>query len=108
MGLPEEALQSFQKAIELNPGNPEVCYETGMCYYNMAIELFQSAQQIASKEAYQEIRSRYLELLRKAVEWLEKSYALDPGNERTVSRLYELYNHLQMKEAQKSLEPLVN
>jgi len=42
------------------------------------------------------------------VEWLEKSYALDPGNERTVTRLYELYNHLQMKEAQKTLEPLLN
>ena len=108
MGRAEEALKSFQKAIELNPGNPELYYETGMCYYNMGIELRQSAQHIPSKEAYQEIRSRYLELLRKSVEWLEKSYELDPGNERTVTRLYQLYNHLQMKEAQKTLEPLVN
>jgi tetratricopeptide (TPR) repeat protein len=108
MGRSEEALINFQKAIELNPGNPEIYYETGMCYYNMGIELRQSAQLIPSKEAYQEIRKKYLELLRKSVEWLEKSYALDPGNERTVTRLYELYNHLQMKEAQKTLEPLLN
>lgn len=107
-GRAEEAILNYQKAIELNPANPEIYYDMGMCYYNMGVALRESALHVRSKAAYQEIRGKYLEKFREAVLWFEKSYKLDPGNEDTVTRLYQLYSHLQMTEAQKSLEPRMN
>lgn len=108
MGETEKAILDFQKAMELNPDNPEIYYDLGMCYYNMGIDLRQSALHISDNDAYLEIRAQYLEKFREAVKWLEKSFDLDPESEKTVSRLYQLYSHLQMKEEQKSLEPMVD
>ena len=56
-------------------------------------------------DEYQEIREQYLEKFREAVTWFEQSYELDPTNEKTISRLNQLYYQLDMKEEQKALEP---
>jgi len=41
------------------------------------------------------------------VKWLERSYALDPGNENIISKLSQLYYQLQMKEKQETFEQLM-
>jgi uncharacterized protein YnzC (UPF0291/DUF896 family) len=76
-----------------------------MVYYNIGIDLRQSALTIDENDEYQEVRTQYLEKFREAVTWLEQSYELDPTNEKTISRLNQLYYQLDMKEEQKALEP---
>ncbi len=104
----EEAVESFLKAAELSPDQAALCYHLGVCYYNMGIELRESALKIDENNEYLEIREQYLEKFREAVEWLELSYELDPANEETVSKLSQLYYQLQMKEEQESLQHLLN
>ena len=70
----------------------------------MGIELRESALKIDVNDEYLEIREQYLEQFREAVKWLEKSYELDPANEETISKLYQLYYQLQMKEKQETLQ----
>ena len=102
----DEAILSFHRAAELSPEQSVLCYHLGMCYYNMGIELRESALDIDENDEYLNVREQYLEKFREAVAWLERSYELDPENEETVSKLYQLYYQLQMKEEQESLQLL--
>ena len=102
----DEAILSFHRAAELSPEQSVLCYHLGMCYYNMGIELRESALDIDENDEYLNVREQYLEKFREAVTWLERSYELDPENEETVSKLYQLYYQLQMKEEQESLQHL--
>jgi tetratricopeptide (TPR) repeat protein len=103
-----KAIESFKKALDLTAETPpELYYQIGMCYYNMGIELREEALQITENDAYMKVRDQYLGEFREAVAWLEKSYELDPDNESTINRLYQLYYQLQMKEKQESLEQLI-
>ena len=101
----DEAILNFRTATELAPDTPTLYYHIGMVYYNLGIDLRQSALTIDENDEYQEIRTQYLEKFREAVTWLEQSYELDPTNEKTISRLNQLYYQLDMKEEQKPLEP---
>jgi len=104
----QEAIRSLKKAIELAPDvPPELYYQLGVSYYNIGIDLREEALQIRENEAYMEVRNQYLAQFREAVNWLERSYALDPGNENTISKLSQLYYQLQMKEKQETFEQLM-
>ena len=100
----DEAILSFQKAAEYAPETSTLYYHIGVVYYNLGIDLRQSALLITENNEYQEIRVQYLEKFREAVKWLERSYELDPTNEKTISRLNQLYYQLDMKEEQKALD----
>lgn len=104
----EESINSFLLAIELEEDDPELYYHLGVCYYNVGIDLRESALDITDNESYMEARELYLEKFREAVKWLESSYELDPYNENTVTRLQQLYYQLKMKEKQRSLEVQLN
>ena len=104
----QEAILSFKKAAELTEEKPpELFYQVGVCYYNIGIDLREAALQISENNEYLQVRDQYLARFREAVIWLEKSYELDPGNERTITRLYQLYYQLQMKEKQETFEQLI-
>ena len=104
----QEAINSLTKAIELaHDVPPELFYQLGVCYYNIGIGLREEALQIRENDAYMEIRNQYLDQFREAVKWLERSYALDPGNENIISKLSQLYYQLQMKENQETFEQLM-
>lgn len=100
----EEAIKSFQIAIESSPRSAELYYHIGICYYNMGIDLRELALQITENDRYLEVRKQYLEKFREAVKWMEQSYELNPNNQETLSTLYNLYDQLQMNEKQESLE----
>jgi tetratricopeptide (TPR) repeat protein len=103
----EEAIKSLKEASELTSDQPMLYYQLGVCYYNMGIDLRESALQISGNDDYMLVRSQYLELFREAVEWLERSYELEPGREKTIEKLYQLYYQLQMREKQETFEQLL-
>jgi len=104
----EEAIESYLLATELSEDNPELYYHLGVCYYNIGVELRESALNIKDNDSYREARQQYLEKFRESVKWLEQSYEMDPYNAKTVARLQQLYYQLKMKEKQKSLEEHLN
>jgi tetratricopeptide (TPR) repeat protein len=103
MGRYEEAIASFLQATALSDDRPELFYHLGVCYYNIGIDMRESALKISENESYREARNEYMEKFREAVRWFERSYELDPGDERTLTRLHQLYAQLQMTEKQKNL-----
>jgi tetratricopeptide (TPR) repeat protein len=99
----DEAVNSLLNASELSQDRPELYYHLGVLYYNIGIDMRESAFSISENSAYMEARKEYLAKFREAVRWLERSYELDPQNQKTIARLHQLYNQLQMKEKQESL-----
>jgi len=103
----DEAIESLLLAIELAPGEQGIYYNLGICYYNQGVEINESAQQIRSNAEYQSARRKALDQFREAVKWFEKAHNLDPGEQQTISKLYQLYYWLQMTEKQKNIELLI-
>jgi len=104
----KEAVENFLLAIKIAPDEAELCYHIGLSYYNIGIEMRESALHILENDDYLEARELYLEKFREAVKWFERSYELDPDKEETVTRLYQLYNQLQMKQEKESMLQIVN
>jgi tetratricopeptide (TPR) repeat protein len=108
MGNYDQAISSLKEAVELcEETPPELYYQLGVSYYNIGIDLRESAMTISENDEYLLAREEYLAQFREAVKWLELAYELDPHNESTISRLYQLYYQLQMKEKQKTFELLM-
>lgn len=100
----EDAIFSFKKAVELAPDKALLYDHLGISYYNIGIDLRESALNIMDNLQYQQAREAYMGKFREALKWLERSYELDPENEETIARLYQLYEQLQMKEKQEAFE----
>lgn len=103
-----KAIKNLEKATKLTEEvPPELYYQVGVSYYNIGIDLREAALLIAENREYVKLREEYMSQFREAVKWLELSYELDPGNGNTITRLYQLYYQLQMKEKQKTFEGLM-
>jgi len=103
----QEAIESYTRAIALEPSQVDLYYNLGICYYNMGVEINESARKIRNQSMYREARSEAREKFTESVKWLEKAYELDPGEQKTISRLYQLYYQLQMDEKRKTMEMLM-
>ncbi|MCK4879494.1 MAG: tetratricopeptide repeat protein, partial [Bacteroidales bacterium] len=104
----DEAIKSLLKAAELCHDRPALYYHIGLSYYNIGVDLRESALSITENDEYRKIREQYLDIFREAVKWLTQSYELDPHNEEIISMLNQLYNQLQMKVEQESLQHSIN
>jgi tetratricopeptide (TPR) repeat protein len=103
LGRPEEAIESFLAATDLTGSEAKLFYHLGVIYYNLGVDLREKSMKIFDNAEYQQVKMASEERFAEAVKWLEKSYELDPSDEKTVSRLRQLYYQLQMKEKGESL-----
>jgi tetratricopeptide (TPR) repeat protein len=107
LNLYDEAIESLSVAGELAPEEVGICYNLGLCYYNRGVEINDAAQKISVNVEYLAARKSALEQFSEAVNWLEKAHNLDPDDQQTILKLYQLYYWLQMTEKQKSIELLI-
>ena len=91
------AISSFLAAAELAPDMPTLYYHIGLSYYNIGIDLRESALNITEIEKYQQVRQQYREKFAEAVKWLERARELDPENENIETSLHQLYYQLDLK-----------
>ena len=108
VGESEKAIGSLETAIELAPQESKLYYHIGIIYFNMGVELTDQSLKTASIDSYLEFKGIARGHYEKAVNWLEKSYELDPYDQDVVSKLYVLYNQLHMEEKEKALRPLLD
>ena len=105
--LYDQAIVSLSQASTLAPGEVGIYYNLGICYYNIGVSINESARQIKSNLEYKSARREAMEQFREAVKWLEKAFELDPADQQTISKLYQLYYRLQMTEKRKTMELLI-
>ncbi len=104
MKLYDEAIVCLTKATELAPGEVGILYNLGICFYNIGVNINEKAQQIRNNLEYQATRKQSTDKFKEAVKWLEKAYEVEPDDQETILKLYQLYYRLQMTEKQKAME----
>jgi len=107
MGETDRAIENFRSALEIAPDEAELYYHIGIVYYNKAIDLQEQSLRIKNSEEYMALKDLSRQNFQEAMGWLEKSYEIDPFNEKTIAKLYQVYNQLQMKEKAKSMRLLI-
>jgi len=81
-----EAMKSYERAIEINSNHVNALYNLGAAYYNQAVEL-RNAENATNETAHDELK-----MSRK---YLERVEALSPGNESVNSSLTVIREILQ-------------
>lgn len=98
MKNPEEAIKSYLKAIELNPGNFDALFNLGIVYYNLGVIQIDVANAVPSNqsEKYEAEKVKADLEFKKALPYLEKAYELKAEDRSLLEALKNGYYRLQM------------
>ena len=106
-GKGDEALQAFQKSIQLDDKNARAMFQLGYKYYQKALEIDQNESANMSNAEYKDLRTNKIDpLLRQASEYIEKAYALDNELSEARSALRNIYYILNDEENLKRVEAM--
>jgi len=94
----QNALNAFQKALEIDPEFTSAVYAIGRLYYNQALKAQQAANEMDFKDAEQE-KEKVEGLYRQALPYLEKAHQMSPDDKQYINALYVTYYALKMPEA---------
>ncbi|MFW6351347.1 MAG: tetratricopeptide repeat protein [Bacteroidota bacterium] len=102
----QEAIKSYEKAIELKPDYFDAIYNLGALHFNEGIALYVEAEEILREdmdfEAYEEKEKEVLELWLEARPYLEQAFEMidedDPNYEVVLRSLRELYMRTKQEE----------
>lgn len=103
----DQAVASYQKAIEQNPQYFDANFNLAAYYYNEAAEILAEANNMDLKE-YQEkgeeVEANAKEYFEKALPYLETSQNLQPDNEKVLATLSTVYQQLGMSDKAEEIE----
>jgi tetratricopeptide (TPR) repeat protein len=107
IGKNEEAVSSYEKALEINPEYFDANFNIAAYYYNQAAEILQKANDMDLKE-YQEkgkiVEQQAQDYFTKALPYLEKARELEPDDVKVLSTLQTVYARLGMSDKAEEIE----
>lgn len=107
----EKAVESYKKAIEIDPQYYDANFNLGAYFYNQAAEILSEANNMDLKE-YQkrgkEIEDNAKVYFEKALPYLEKSRELKPDDEKVLTTLQTVYTRLGMDEKAEEVQTKLN
>ena len=107
MGKNEDAVNSYKKALELNPDYFDATFNIAAYYYNQAAEILQKANDMDLKE-YQEkgkeVEAQAKDYFQQALPYLEKARELEPDDVKVLSTLQTVYTRLGMSDKAEEIE----
>jgi len=108
----EEAVLSYEKAIELDAEYFDPYYNLGVIKFNIGVELQEAANQIMDNEEFKVAKEKMDSAFREAIPYFEKAIEINPESREALENLKILYYRLQMmdkrEEVIKKLEELDN
>jgi len=89
----ENAILSYQKAIELDPSFYDSYYNAGVIYYNKAVKLLEDANKVPAKEMekYDALIAKANIEFKNALPYFEKACELRPNDKFTAETLKNIY-----------------
>ena len=96
IGKPEEAKQSYDKALEINPDYFDAWLNLGVQVYNKAIEMAKAANDIPANKPkeYDAAIAAAFEQMNLAIPYFEKANSINPSDVYTMQALKECYYKL--------------
>jgi tetratricopeptide (TPR) repeat protein len=98
LGNTEEAVKSYDKAIEIDSEYFDAVYNLGAFYFNNGVEMNNAANDIEDNDAYKAKRTEAKEEFQIGLPHLEKAHELDPSDMGAMASLQQLYALLDMTE----------
>ena len=89
-----EAIVCLKKSIELKGDQFDTQFNLGVCYYNLAVELFKKAELIMDAKKYSEAAAEANGVFINAIPYFEKANSLKPTDVDSLRNLKELYFRL--------------
>lgn len=103
----EQAIADLMRASKLAPDEVDIYYNLGVCYYNMGVELNESALRIRNNTLYRSVRAKAKTNFTEALKWFEEAHQVSPGHQATINKLYQLYSWLEMTEKRDEMHGLI-
>ncbi len=101
VGETEKSINTYKKAIELNPEYFEANFNLAVIFFNKGVEILKEANNM-DLETYQkkgkEIVAQADKFFEKSLPYLEKSHEIDPEDLTVMETLETAYAELQMEE----------
>jgi tetratricopeptide (TPR) repeat protein len=89
-----EAITCLKKSIDLKGDQFDTQFNMGVCYYNLAVELFKKAELIMDAKKYNDAAAEANNVFINAIPYFEKASSLKPDDVDTMRNLKELYFRL--------------
>lgn len=89
----EKAIESYQKAIEIDPKFFDPYFNISAVYYNKGVKLLEEANKVPAKdiEKYDGLIAKANEEFKKALPFILKAYEIKPEDRSTVETLKNIY-----------------
>jgi len=106
LGRGEEALEVYQKAIDVDPDFANAYYNIGVYYFNKGVNQLKAASEVPTNkpDLYEQEKAKADEEFKKAVPYMEKALEKNPTDEYTKEQLKNLYYRLNMMDKFKALD----
>lgn len=105
----EEALNAYDKALEIEPDYFDANFNRGVMLYNRGADKLKEVESIDDFALMKEETEKAKEFFKDAVPYMEKCHELDPKERNTINVLKTLYLQLRMNDkAQEMNEKLKN
>lgn len=91
LGNADKAVESYIKALEIDPVYFDATYNLGALYFNQGVEMNNKANDIKDNKAYDKARSDAKAIFTKAQPYLEKAHELDATDKGAMASLTQLY-----------------
>lgn len=100
----DEAIASYEKAIELDPEMADPLGNIGRIIYNSAVEELERVNAIKDDRLYLKEKAKLKDIFSKALPYFEKAYELNPKERDYVIALRGIYYNLGQDAKYKEME----
>lgn len=108
LGQEEQAIETYQKAIEVDPKVLTPYFNLSVIYCNKGIKLSNEAIEIptSEKQRYQEVMKESQAYFEKALPYIEKAYEIAPTEMAVLESLRMVYYRLQMNDKYQEIDKI--
>ncbi len=103
-----KAVESFEKALSIDPAYAESLGNLGRIYFNEGVEAQAAANDINDNKQYQVAIQKAKDLFKKAMPYFEKAHELKPEERDYIIALRGIYYNLEMGDKFDAMDALLN
>jgi tetratricopeptide (TPR) repeat protein len=105
----DNAIEAYQKAIELKPDYSDAIYNLGAIYFNQGVAIIKEANDLPldKEEEYNSLVEEATNYYEKALPFLEQAYEINPADRNTLETLKEIYTRTKKYEKLKEINDAI-
>ena len=108
MKLYDDAMDDFQKALEIQPDLADAMAGMGRVYFNQAVKLNDDAFYIQDNKAYKAKLQEVDAMFKKSLPYFEEAHKMNPESRDYIVILKQLYYRFKMNDKYNEMETLLN